>query len=130
MAYRSNAQVKSGGGLRFDKFRAAIGAAQAAVDPAKMGNKAKFLDFLDREVVAFYRSRGGAISVVTGALRRALTATNDSAREVTISGRTIRLVILHPGAAVWGAPKVMPVIDLGKVAAEATRKYHEWEKSQ
>ena len=130
MAFKSNARAKSVGVHRFAKWRAAMGAIQAAVDPERLGDKNQFLDFLDKEIVQFYRNRGGSISVVTGALRRALTATNDSAREVTISGRTIRLVILHPGAAVWGAPKVMPVIDLGKVAAEATRKYHEWEKSQ
>jgi len=128
MAYRSNAKAKSVGAHRFAKFEAAIGAIQAAADPDKLGNKTQFLDFLEREIVAFYRQRSGSISVVTGALRRALTASNDSAREVTFQGRTIKLTIKHPGAMYWGAPKVMPVIDLGKVTAEAFRKYYEWEK--
>lgn len=130
MAYRSNAKAKSVGTHRFAKFAAAIGAIQAAVDPDKLGNKTQFLDFLDREIVNFYRTRVGDISVVTGALRRALTASNDSARDVSFQGRTIKLVIKHPGAFYWGAPKVMPKIDLGKVTAEATRKYYEWEKRQ
>lgn len=129
MAYKQN-RAKSVGPHRFERFRAVLDAYADAANPSTAAHRQAYLDIFDSEVRAYYQRHAAEISVVTGALRRTLTASSDSGRVIAFSGRVITIAIKHPGAYYYGAPKVMPKIPLGIIGADATRKFVEWERRQ
>lgn len=114
---------------RFDKFQARVAALQAAVDPETPKERNEFLEFLDQQVVLWYRSHQGRIHVVTGALLRALTARGDSARVLSMTGNTVTLIIKHPG--MYHIPHIVaPRLDFASAMSKARAQFLAWRARQ
>lgn len=112
---------------RFEKFRHRLAALTSTIDPAPGIERQMYLQFLDQRIVEWYRNREPAIHVVTGALRRTLTATSDSGRELKFMAGTtiIALTIKHPGM-YYHSNIVAPPINLGVCLQRALPTFLHW----
>lgn len=123
------ARAKSVGPHRFDKYAARVATIDAAMDPGGKKEREQFLEFLDQQVVFWYRAHSGRIHVVTGALLRALTATGDSARVLEMHGEHVDLIVKHPG--MYYQPHVVaPHINLAEALRKALQQFRAWKARQ